>query len=309
MNDFLNFYFGKNSYQITQLAGWKDNITSLIQQEHNSFVIQKTKLIPYQRQKAITKSIEIYNKYNLHFSDSYWKQRFINFENNTYSFMQILWGNIISETTHSQKLMHDISKYLANIHNISEQENLQQYYGYIQIPWFKDIDRLFQKAETYNLQNNQYQEIFTKFKSIYNSNIWTYNLRKWLIHGDPVFKNFLINPDNEICWIIDYEMMEVTDFLWDLVDMIRWNMKLDWFQKTQYLELIENYEAIRPLTSDEKKALPEYLKAMICNTGIRYFLALFPESEYYNHIWNTQDSIKKAHRCLDEIQKAELFFK
>jgi thiamine kinase-like enzyme len=53
-------------------------------------------------------------------------------------------------------------------------------------------------------------------------------LRKGLIHGDPVYKNFLLSDGNIVAWI-DYDMMSVTTQLWDLADMYRGYAKIPEF--------------------------------------------------------------------------------
>jgi len=54
------------------------------------------------------------------------------------------------------------------------------------------------------------------------------SLRKGLIHGDPVYKNFLIENGHITAWI-DYDMMSVATQLWDLADMYRAYAKIPEF--------------------------------------------------------------------------------
>lgn len=307
MQDFLDIHFWKNNYQYTKVAWWKDNITALIEFGGEKIVIQKTKVLPEKLKHSIENAIKVYCQNGLLFAQNGKQKRFINFENNTYSFMVPLVWNIISEENHTSKLMKQCAKQLACIHNISEKNNLWE--NAYDISIHKNLEKIYNTAKSYNENNNVHTELFEKF-SVKIQWLWrSTGLRKWLLHWDPVFKNFMIDAWENITWIIDYEMMEYDDYLWDLVDMVRGNMKLDWFTKEQFWELISTYETIRPLEKNEKESLENYLKMMILNTWLRYLLALYPNSDYYDHIWNIKDTYNKAIRCLNESKKAELFFK
>jgi hypothetical protein len=48
---------------------------------------------------------------------------------------------------------------------------------------------------------------------------------------------------------------------------------------------------------------------MILDTWFRYLLSAFKPSNQKNLLWNKEDSIKKANRCLKEIEKLNTFYK
>jgi hypothetical protein len=59
-------------------------------------------------------------------------------------------------------------------------------------------------------------------------------------------------------------------------------MKYYNFKKEEFTKLLNTYEKIRPLTILEKENIINYLKMIILNTTIRYFLALFDSSDFSN---------------------------
>lgn len=308
MKNFIENYLKISDYKITLFNGWKDNITAKITHNEETFVIQKTLLLPQKLQKTIEYAINIYNSHHLGFAPALKNQkRFIDYEWLTYSIMECIDSDIIREKDHSLSKMIAIAKHLASIHNVS-QEYIQDTY-HLGKGKFKHLDLFLEQAKKFNEKNNTYDELLWELMEKKWNLHTSSQLRKGLIHWDPAFKNFMVDNTNRVVWIIDYEMMEFNDYLWDLVDMVRSHMKLSWFQKEEFWELINAYEAIRPLSQAEKENLENYLKMMILDTGTRYFLSIFEESEHYNQMWDIQDSLKKTQRCLNEYDKATLFFK
>ncbi len=129
-------------------------------------------------------------------------------------------------------------------------------------------------------------------------------LRVWLIHGDPVFKNFLMDDDKNIVAWIDYDMMSITTRLWDLADMYRGYTKMSNFWREQSSLLLTAYEKYNPLTPEEKNALPNYIRMMTLDTWYRYILALDEESGFSNAIG---DSLEKAQRCIRDHDRVNDF--
>ena len=131
---------------------------------------------------------------------------------------------------------------------------------------------------------------------------------KWVLHGDPAFKNFLFNNAWGIVGLIDYEKIEYNCILWDLADQIRSYLKVDWFHKRELQLLLKAYQDIRLLTDNELDALPSYLTMMILNTCTQYLLGLFEKSDFSNNIGSRSDSLSKIERCFNEIEKVKLLF-
>ena len=130
------------------------------------------------------------------------------------------------------------------------------------------------------------------------------SLRKGLIHGDPVYKNFLIQNGNITAWI-DYDMMSVTTELWDLADMYRAYAKILDFWKEEAKIVLEAYESENPLSIREKELLPDYIRMMCLDTWYRYILALDPKSGFYNALG---DSLEKAKRCIHDHDRVGEWF-
>lgn len=306
MEDFIKDILWLTEYKITYFNGGKDNITARVEISTDTFVIQKTLPLEEELKETISYAIEEYAKAWLWFAKTFWDRRFIDYKGNTYSLMEYINWEIISEKDHNTELASTIAKYLGQIHNISHSQNLDKFNLW---KWkHKNLKKFIQLAEKYNNSNPKYNDLLDEILSRKWDLKRVNNLPTWLIHWDPAFKNFILDKSGGILWIIDYEMMEVDDYLWDLVDMIRSHMKLNWFWKEEFKTLISAYESQRQLNIQEKENLENYLKMMILDTCTRYFLSLFDESEYSNHQWNKEDSIKKVKRCLWEFDKATLFF-
>ena len=109
-----------------------------------------------------------------------------------------------------------------------------------------------------------------------------------LIHGDPAFKNFLTDG-HAITGLIDYDMLSVHARLWDLADLLRSTLKLDWVDDALWAAMLDGW----PLIDAERAALPDAVRAMTLDTGARYLLALDPTSGHY-----ANDALAAAQRCV-----------
>ena len=160
-----------------------------------------------------------------------------------------------------------------------------------------------------NNPNTDIEIIFNKMNTIAIPLKENENLPIWVIHWDPSFKNFLINIEWKIVWLIDYDMLSVNTILWDLADLVRSYMKVEVFNKKEFENIINSYNSIRRLSDLENKELKNYCTMMILDTWFRYLLSCFDTSKHNNLIWNNNDSLKKANRCLIEIEKLNTFYR
>ena len=158
------------------------------------------------------------------------------------------------------------------------------------------------KAENIVQNNFELEKIFNKMNKIAILLKENKDLPIWVIHWDPSFKNYLINENKDIVWLIDYDMLSVNTILWDLADLIRSYMKIEVFNRKEFEILINSYNKIRKLNINEEKELKNYCTMMILDTWFRYLLSCFDSKEHNNLIWDNNDSLKKANRCLNEIE-------
>lgn len=310
IQDFIRSILQIEKYSILRHKTWKDNITyELIPDSGERCIIQELSNPKTQKNKVFIENVLYYS--HLHIPEiTFWqkhlKSRFFTYKWNMYQVMKkIEWSSINIEDINNE-LIEKTSRYLAFFHTwIQNFPNKEEYKS---INQFKNVSYFCQKAEKYISEDSQWdiQDIFTHMKSelekYYNDDS---SLPVWVIHWDPSFKNFLIDESQEIQWLIDYDMMSVEVILWDLADMIRSYLKVDSFDKKSFHLLIKSYNAVRKLSPKEELLLQNYCIMMILNTGFRYIISAF---ENTNLLWDRNDSIQKAQRCLNEVEKIKTFF-
>lgn len=302
MEKFLKKILKINNFKITYFDTWKNNITAKVESEIWVFVVQEESSAFSWEKNLIENSINIFNNNWLNFAWNFFNERFFNYDWKTYQVMEYINWKSLSNDQIDLDTIKNMSRYLANFHNFSK-----DLWKLESKETFKNIDLLLNDAKTYNLRKNDFNNIYEKIKEKRENIILNENLKKWLLHWDPAFKNFLFDDENNTISIIDYEKMEYNNLIWDLVDMIRSFLQIKWYSKKEFDETIKSYEEIRKLTFEEKIELKKYLKIMILNTCTQYFLALFEDSPYQNHKWWINDSLKKIDRCFNELEIVDFF--
>lgn len=313
INKFIENYLNIKKYNKTIYHSWKDNLTCEISTDKwMIFIIQQMFWKKTNKNiRFIDEVIDFINKKNnisIFFANKYLKYRFIKYEWCTFQVMKKINWKTIKEENINIALIKETAKYIATFHKNIEKFN---YDNYVEINYYKKMHRYrLELIEILkNNSNDELEEIFNKMNSIALPLSENPNLPIWIIHWDPSFKNFLINSDWKIVGLIDYDMLSVNSLLWDLADLTRSYMKTEVFNRKEFYFLINSYNEIRKLTSLEKKELKNYCIMMILDTWFRYLLSYFESNEHNNLIWNKEDSLIKASRCLKEIEKLNTFYK
>jgi len=309
MQNFIENYLKINNYEINYFTNWRNNITCLVIFWDEKIIIQKENIdFPENQKYLINKLISESEKTDLNLAWSYLKDRFIKFEWWYYQIMNYIESINLDENNLDEKSILSMFNYLARFHNFSETLKIEENRKNI---WktFKSIDELLIEAEKLNYTNNKYNKYFEKILDIKNNlsiiEIEKNDLRKWIIHWDPAFKNFIFNKNKQALSLIDYEKVEYNNFNWDLADLIRSLIKVEFFDNILLKKCILEYEKKRKLVENEKKYLKNYLETLILHVILQYFLALFPESSVNNMIWDNSDTIKKLERGFWELNKVK----
>jgi len=309
MKNFIENYLKINNYEINYFTNWRNNITCLVIFWDKKIIIQKENIdFPENQKYLINKIISESENTDLNLAWNYLENRFIKFEWGFYQVMNYIKSINLDENSLDEKSILSMFKYLANFHNFSENLNIEENKKNI---WktFKSVDELIWESKILNSKNNNYQKYFDKILEIKNTlniiEIEKSDLRKWIIHWDPAFKNFVFNNKKEALSLIDYEKVEYNNFNWDLADLIRSLMKVDYFDNNLLKKSISEYEKYRILEKNEKIYLINYLETLILHVILQYYIALFPEGSVNNMIWNNDDTIKKLERGFWELKKNE----
>ena len=312
INNFINDFLKIKNYKKIIHNSWKDNITYEIQTESwDIFIVQQMLSKKTNKNRDfIDKVISFINTKNniyLIFANKYLKNRFIDYKWCMFQVMKKINWNTIKEENINKQLIWDTAKYIATFHNTINDFDFKEYE---EINYYKKMHTYRNNLiELLNISyNEEINNIFHKMNKIALPLKENKNLPKWVIHWDPSFKNFLINDKNNIVWLIDYDMLSVNNTIWDLADLIRSYMKIELFNKKEFELLINSYNNIRTLTIEENKELKNYCMMMILDTWFRYLLSALYSNNEKNLIWDNEDSIKKAGRCLKEIEKLETFY-
>lgn len=307
---FVREFLKIENFEIIPYNLWKDNLTyEIILESWEKIVIQQMLLKKSDKNLEFIEKVIQYTKNDnqINFANKYFDERFIKFDGYLFQIMEKIDWKIITENDIDKKLIEKTAEYIAVFHNKIDNFNWKN---------FEDIN-YFKKVHSYRNQvkkllekdfDKKINEIFLKMDIIAKPLKENLSLPKWVIHGDPAFKNFLIDQNKNIVWLIDYDMLSVNNYIWDIADMIRWYMKIEKFQKNEFELLINSYNNIRKLTKEEKYELKSYCKMMILDTGFRYLLSCFEINENKNLLWDKNDSLKKANRCLLEIEKLDGFW-
>ncbi len=311
IRDFIKNKLKIYNYKIIQLNWWKDNLTYEIKlTSWESFIIQHLFIIKTKKNQEFINKIIFYinnNSTNIHFAWNYNDTRFIEYKWCLFQLMKKINWNIIKEKDINIQIIEKMAKYIAEFHNDISSFNWLEYK---EINYFKKMHnyRLKTKELIINNWNDEVKDIFIKMNLIAKNLKENPKLPIWIIHWDPSFKNFLIDIDNNITGIVDYDMMSVNTILWDLADLIRSHMKIKSFTKKEFEILINSYNDIRKLSKKEKRELKNYCTMMILDTWFRYLLNTLWFDEHKNFLWDKNDSINKAKRCLYEISKLNTFY-
>lgn len=310
INNFLEQELKIKQYDIKLYNHWKDNLTyEVILKSWNSFIVQE--MLSNKSEKNLKFIDEIisyvYNDEKIIFAGRYLDERFIKYNWRLFHVMKKINWKTIREEDIDSNIIEKTAEYVAIFHNKINNFNWK---NYEEINYYKQMHnyRLEVKESLEKEFDNEINEIFSKMNIIaipLNENL---SLPKWVIHWDPSFKNFLINDNKNIVWLIDYDMLSVNNYIWDLADIIRSYMKIEKFQKKEFKLLINSYNSIRKLTTDEEEELKNYCTMMILDTWFRYLLSCFESNNQKNLLWDKNDSLKKANRCLLEIEKLNSFY-
>lgn len=283
----------------------KDNYTyELESPEWEYFIVQllSTPKTP-ETQRFIDETIDYCH--DAPFAKKFSNQRFYSFDGRQFHVMKSIVGKSICEEDIDDPLIQKTAECLWKIH--SSTINFPDSWKYKDLNNYKDIENIQKKAHSHIIssQENSIRDIFTSMNNILKEHKESSSLPTWVIHWDPAFKNFLIDPQQNITGLIDYDMISVEPLLWDLVDLIRSYLKIKGFDKNSFHLLIKSYNQSRKLTPEEESCLKDYCIIMILNTWFRYIISYFEDT---NLLWDRNDSLQKAKRCLQEIHKLNSFF-
>jgi len=120
-------------------------------------------------------------------------------------------------------------------------------------------EKLIEKFES---AANQYPEVFEEYIQLFEGLKWKLNLAlpSGIVHGD-IYTDNTIFKGNKLKAIIDFEMVCTDHFLYEIgMTANGFCYRGEALDKELLQVLIENYERIRPLTTQERKFLPHYIK-------------------------------------------------
>ncbi len=296
------------TYSVKKHLTGKDNKTyEIILEEKKDFIVQQLSSSKTQENKYFIEQVISYVERNIpqvHFWWNYFPKRFFSFEWNDFQVMKKIPWNSIDISDIDSSVIKNTAKYLAHFHKWISWFSYKKFWN---INNYKDMFSYREKARRYMYKCKD-PEILQVFRSLDKKSQLLkedLSLPIGVIHGDPAFKNFLIDEDKNIRGLIDYDMMSVSTILWDISDLVRSYLKLDSFDKKSFLLLIKSYNEIRKLTDKESSLLEEYCNMMTLNTAFRYIISYF---ENTNLLGWKQDCLKKSQRCLQELEKLNTFF-
>lgn len=307
IENFIREILHIETFIIVEHKVWKDNRTyEVIQDSWESIIVQELSTPKNTQNKDfMEKVIHYYNSHNntLLFAKNHNEKRFYDYEWAQFQVMERLSWNSIDIWDISDTLIQETAEKLAHFHNCIvnfSTDEFQTIKGFKKLSEYKEIARNYIQ----DCGDDEIKKVFYKLEKASYDLEEKQELPISVIHGDPSFKNFLIDSQSEIIWLIDYDMMAVNTTIWDLADLIRSYLKLEFFSKKSFQSLVNSYNEIRLLTLWEKKSLIDYCKMSVLDTGFRYIISYFDNS---NLQWGKEDSLKKAQRCYSEIGKLSHF--
>lgn len=294
-----------DSCDIKFFSSWKINFTSLVKSDQGDFVVQNNINISEAQKQVIDKTTDFWSKNWLRLAWKKFEDRFFEFDWKQFQVMEhIKWNSYDYEDFNIFEL-ENVVRYLAVFHNVFEKWDFEEFSQIKNNT--KNLDYFLEIARKHSEANNEYEDVFNQLDECCRGLKSVEWVRKWVLHWDPILRNFLFDDHKNILWLIDYDMITYDDLLWDLVDHIRGYLKYYNFKKEDFERLINAYEQIRPLTQIEKDNLENYLKMILLNTTIRYFISLF-DSNFF--AWKKLGTwLESVHRGLAEFKKVEGFFR
>lgn len=302
INKFLTQILNQKDYKIKLFDNWKDNFTYEVEtSDWEKFIIQQLSRKKSQNNLEFIEKVIDYSK-NIQatkFANKFFENRFFDFDWITFQIMEKLEWKTVQEKDIDLDLIIKTAEYLANFHQWIKDFNTEKY---TENNYYRRVFDYRDEAKKLieNSQDEEIIEVFNKMNSIISELKENDLIPKWVIHWDPAFKNFLIDENKNIKGLIDYDMVSVTAYLWDLADIIRWYLKNENFDKKAFNILIDRYNKIRPLTKEEKESLKDYCKMMVLDTWFRYIISYLDSSLQKSYLWW---ALEKAKRCLNEINK------
>jgi len=291
--------------EIKLFSSWKINYTCLVKSELGSFVVQNNINLTDNLKKLIDEVTDYWIKNWVRLAWKKFDNRFFEFEWKFFQVMEHINWESYEYEDFDINWLENVVRYLAVFHNVFEKWNFEEHWKYKSN--VKNLDYFIDIAKKHNETNNEYEDTFNQLLECAKGLKPVEGVRKWILHWDPILRNFLFDKNKNVLWLIDYDTMSYDDILRDLVDHIRWYLKYYNFTKDDFERLINTYEQIRPLTKLEKDNLENYLKMMLLNTTVRYFISLY-DSNFF--AWKKLGTwLESVHRGLAEYKKVEWFFR
>lgn len=226
--------------------------------------------------------------------------RFYEFEGQIFQVMEVLpWRNF-EQKDFSKKLGIQMVQILAKWHKALEKID---WGGYEDIDFSRVLFKIapLAREKVWSSNRDDLKELFSEMEAKLEGLSEDSRLPKWVIHGDPIYRNYMISDDaSEITWIIDYERACYNTLLWDVAEVIKGMLRFEEVDKEYVLVLLDEYNKIRPLTPLEWEKLPTYLKMINLCTAYRFILWEFEGTWFRNLHWDTCERIR---RYLKEYDK------
>ncbi len=186
------------------------------------------------------------------------------------AFFSVLQGEGGSVGILTPELCEKAGRVLARMHLAAAgmTETMPNHFGMTR--WEKWVEGMGGKMDA--ITPDLYRQ--TKKELAYLKSCWPHNLTKGPIHAD-YFADNVFFWDGEITGVIDFHFACTDYFVYDLaIALNAWCFDAaNMFQSGRMQAMIQGYNAIRPLSAPEKKALPILLRA----ASLRFLLSRVEE--------------------------------
>lgn len=309
LEKFLNECLELTDYKLEILTSWNQNITWMVEYKNNEkFIIQA--MLSLKTPKDLELKEEVFkvleNSKNVKIAKKLPEfDRFYEFENCYFQVMEKLEGRDFHFDDFNEHLALEMTRTLAYFHTELAHLSSEKY------DW-TDFTRVLSKIlpiakkEIENSSDNELKELYDEMIS----RLWDLKecekLPKWILHSDPIYRNFMVSDDwKELSWIIDYERICYNSYLWDIADLIRWFLRFEECDKNFVQKILKEYETIRILEKIEKENLENYLKMINLDVAFRFLLSEFNVEGYRNMHSDSRNRIKRYLNEFDMV--SELF--
>lgn len=304
MEKFLKECLGLTNFETEKLTSWNQCLTEKVSlSDGQTFIVQNmlslktAKNVEFKKKvfEVLEQSDKVRFAKNVEGFD-----RFYNFEWDCYQVMEILPGHTFLDDDYKKEYALEMAEILAHWH---KELSVIDVIGYEDIDFSRVMFKIRAQLQGHmkTCEDPELVELFEQMEVRLDKLKENPDLPKWIIHWDPIYRNFCVDGA-KVTGIIDYERACPNTLLWDIAEMLKWFFRFEEFDNDTFWGVIERYDKIRPLTPLEREELENYMYMINLDVAYRFLLSEF-DSNYRNLHNNTPFRIRRYLAWHDMVPK------